>query len=414
MTTIVLSLVLFVTFAAFVASAIYFKKLKIQHGSIMRDYRPVEDSKNELSALSKEYSVLQDNYKSKRSSLVAYEKIVKNYDLGVGTIDMSIYSRLHEASDVILVEEDLDRVKKEAAALVKAKRACVSKLPSDIAINGSKAAAKTFVSREIRLRIRCLDNEVKAALAAVEWNNVGRLVKRLQDKFQEVNEDSKLVKIFLEEEYLNLKKRELRLTYELKQLKAEIKEEEREERSRVREGQRDEERVIKELAKAERDRSRMEELVKRELERIGDATEAQKQKLALYEKELEILREKESRAISLAQQTRSGYVYVISNTNSFESEVCKIGMTRRLDPNDRVKELGDASVPDRFKVHAFIHTEDAPALEKYLHNAFGSHRENLVNRRKEFFRVKPEDVLGALHGFEGGYTNETTALVEIA
>ena len=103
--------------------------------------------------------------------------------------------------------------------------------------------------------------------------------------------------------------------------------------------------------------------MEQELAKISEATDVQKEKLALHQKELELLRAKEARAISLAQQTRAGYVYIISNATSFGEGICKIGMTRRLDPNDRVKELGDASVPELFTMHAFIYTEDAPTLE---------------------------------------------------
>ncbi|NMP03669.1 GIY-YIG nuclease family protein [Pseudoalteromonas arctica] len=120
----------------------------------------------------------------------------------------------------------------------------------------------------------------------------------------------------------------------------------------------------------------------------------------LHKQQLEELREKEKRAISLAQTTRAGYVYVISNTTSFGDGVVKIGMTRRADPNDRVRELGDASVPELFDVHAFAFTTDAPTLEKYLHKTFAKNRLNLVNRRKEFFTVSPSEVLEILNKYD--------------
>ena len=96
---------------------------------------------------------------------------------------------------------------------------------------------------------------------------------------------------------------------------------------------------------------------------------------------------KNQRAKSMAQQTRAGNVYVISNIGSFGEDVLKIGMTRRLEPMDRIYELGDASVPFDFDVHAMITTDDAPTLERELHAAFDSKRVNQVNLRKEFFRV---------------------------
>ncbi|MDT8375862.1 MAG: DUF4041 domain-containing protein [Mariprofundaceae bacterium] len=407
MNMVISSVVLIVALAALIASALYRKKLQTQHNTLMIDYRPVETLKTEVITLSRTYSDLQEKYKDRRSTLQTFEGIISTYNLGLGTIDASAYKPLHDTQDVSVLEAELEKVKEKAKALVSAKRACISRLPSNMAINGRKGAAKTFVNREIRLRIRCLDNEVKAAIAAVEWNNINRLIERVKNKFQEINDESKLVKIFLEKDYLDLKVLELRLNYEIKQLKADLKEEEREERQRIREEERDEERVKKELEKAERDRVRMEKLVEQELAKISEATDAQKEKLALHQKELELLRAKEARAMSLAQQTRAGYVYIISNTTSFGEGICKIGMTRRLDPNDRVKELGDASVPELFTVHAFIYTEDAPTLEKYFHDYFKDRRVNLVNRRKEFFRLTPEDALKALEDYEGHYNLET-------
>ena len=94
----------------------------------------------------------------------------------------------------------------------------------------------------------------------------------------------------------------------------------------------------------------------------------------------------------MAQQTRRGHVYVISNIGSFGEDVYKIGMTRRLDPMDRVLELGDASVPFKFDVHAIIFSEDAPSLENTLHKHFETNRLNLINRRREFFRVSLAEI----------------------
>lgn len=407
MSTAIATIVFLTALTALVISVRYRRKFQSELDTLMKEYGPVDALKKEVSSLEEKYANLQSTYKEKRTSLQTFERTISSYNLGVGTIDASAYKPLFDTRDVSVLEQALQDVKERANALVSAKRACISKLPEDLAINGRKGAAKTFVNREIRLRIRCLDNEVKAAIASVAWNNINRLVERVQNKFKEINEDSKLVKIFLEKAYLDLKLTELRLNYEIKQLKADLKEEERAERQRIREEERDEARVQKELAKAERDRARMEKLVQQELAKIGEATAAQKEKLALHQKELELLKAKEARAMSLAQQTRAGYVYIISNETSFGQGVCKIGMTRRLDPNDRVKELGDASVPALFTVHAFIYTEDAPTLEKYFHDHFQDRRVNLVNRRKEFFRLSADDAVQALESYQGHYSLET-------
>jgi hypothetical protein len=126
-----------------------------------------------------------------------------------------------------------------------------------------------------------------------------------------------------------------------------------------------------------------------------DAQQAQA-KIDRLEAEIQALEEKFTRATSQAQITRAGYVYVISNVGSFGDGIVKIGMTRRLEPMDRVRELGDASVPYRFDVHALVFVDDAPSLERTLHEQFTERRVNKDNLRKEFFQTTPEEVCGAL------------------
>ncbi|MGS0705497.1 GIY-YIG nuclease family protein [Acinetobacter sp. ANC 3781] len=122
--------------------------------------------------------------------------------------------------------------------------------------------------------------------------------------------------------------------------------------------------------------------------------------------------DKNQRAISMAQQTRAGHVYVISNIGSFGEDVLKLGMTRRLEPLDRVRELGDASVPFTFDVHAMIYSDDAPALEKKLHHHFNHERVNKVNYRKEFFKTPLAGVKKYLEdqGIQAKFTLKAEAL----
>jgi hypothetical protein len=132
-----------------------------------------------------------------------------------------------------------------------------------------------------------------------------------------------------------------------------------------------------------------------EFESASVAKQAEMQaKLAELEQMVAEAHANKERAISRAQQTRSGHVYVISNVGSFGANVYKIGMTRRLDPMDRIWELSDASVPFDFDVHAIIYTEDAPGLETELHQRFAARRLNAVNQKKEFFAVTIDEIAG--------------------
>lgn len=109
--------------------------------------------------------------------------------------------------------------------------------------------------------------------------------------------------------------------------------------------------------------------------------------LAILHQKLAEAEERGQRVLSMAQQTKQGHVYIISNVGSFGENIFKIGLTRRLEPLDRVKELGDASVPFSFDVHAMIHSDNAPKLEKDLHKIFKLNQVNKINPRKEFFKV---------------------------
>ena len=168
---------------------------------------------------------------------------------------------------------------------------------------------------------------------------------------------------------------------------------EREEQSRIRAQIRDEQRrekeIQRELAALERER----EAIKAALEQaLATATDEHSAEIERLKERLAESEERNQRAISQAQLTRAGHIYVISNVGSFGENVYKIGMTRRLEPLDRVKELGDASVPFPFDIHMMIASDDAPTLENELHHNFHRHRVNRINLRKEFFKVDLDDI----------------------
>ncbi|MBO1255864.1 DUF4041 domain-containing protein [Alteromonas sp. 5E99-2] len=378
-------------------------ELKLKDIEIEKTYEPASKEEKKLSVLKKEYSSLQDSYQGKLANLRKGEKRLSQYYLGIGTTDAVSYKSLTKGKTVEDIEYRLQDIKASLKRLVSEKKACVCSMGNDVVVNGKKSEAKKLFNREIKLRLRCLDNEFKAATALVDWNNINRLIQRAKDTFNDINASGSIVKTYLKDQYLKLKIEELRLNYELNNLKQDLKEAEREEALIKRESEREEKRIQAALEKAGKERKLMEKLVAEELVKLESSSEEQRILYELHKQELEKLKEKEQRAISLAQLTRAGYIYIISNQTSFGEGVVKIGMTRRADPYDRVKELGDASVPEVFDVHAFAFTDDAPSLEKYLHNKFEEKRVNLVNGRKEFFQVSPDDVLAELPSYEGKY-----------
>lgn len=237
------------------------------------------------------------------------------------------------------------------------------------------------------------NGKVDSILAKTKNDNYGTLERRINDSYSTVNFNGKAFRnAKITEQYLKARLEELRWACTVQALKEKDKEEQRAIREKIREEEkaaRDYERALKEIQKEEETLQKAMAIVKKELE---SSSEQQKQiyefKLKELEEKLKEAEEKNQRALSMAQQTKRGHVYIISNIGSFKDNYLKIGMTRRLDPQDRVDELGDASVPFEFDVHAMIYSEDAPGLEKELHRLFAQDQVNKVNPRKEFFNVE--------------------------
>jgi hypothetical protein len=195
---------------------------------------------------------------------------------------------------------------------------------------------------------------------------------------------------------LELKIKELRLTHEYQDKIKQEKDEQRE----IQEEMREEEKASREIERAREEAEKEEARYQKALEKAreeaqkatGDKLDKLNDKVRQLEEQLKAAQELKERAISRAQITKSGHVYIISNIGSFGENVFKIGMTRRLEPMDRVKELGNASVPFAFDVHAVAYSENAPELENKLHKQFETNRINLVNNRKEFFHINLDDI----------------------
>lgn len=236
------------------------------------------------------------------------------------------------------------------------------------------------------------NGKVDSILSGVKAENYGTLAQKIQDSFHTVNHNGSAFRnARITERYLSNRLEELKWACTVQALKDKLKEEQRQ----IREQMREEEKAAREIEKALKEAQKEEETLHKAMEKVRKelegASEQQRlkyeEKLADFQQKLLEAEEKNKRALSMAQQTKRGHVYIISNLGSFGEDVIKVGMTRRLDPQDRVDELGDASVPFDFDVHAMIFSEDAPKLEKELHARFSTEQINKVNPRKEFFKL---------------------------
>lgn len=244
----------------------------------------------------------------------------------------------------------------------------------------------------INFVLDAFNGKCDTVLADVRHDNFGTLERKIKDGYTLINLHGQAFRnAKVEQPYLEARLEELRWAVAVHELKVKEREEQRAIKERIREeekAQRDFEKAMKEAAKEE---SAIRKAMEKAQAEIANATAAQRAKyeakLAELNERLRVAEEKNQRALSMAQQTKSGHVYVISNEGSFGEHVYKIGLTRRLDPNERIRELGDASVPFSFDVHALIRSDDAPALERELQKRFLRNQVNKVNPRKEFFRV---------------------------
>jgi hypothetical protein len=314
-----------------------------------------------------------------------------------------LYKPRYEFATSDLYKDRLDGVRERQKTMVKGKTAAIC--ATTWTVGNSAVEGQRMVDRQLKLMLRAFNGECDAAVANVTWKNVTTMNERIGRAFDAINKLGETVQCSISKAYSQLKLDELALAFEY----AEKLQKEKEEARRKREEQREEEKAAREIEKAQEEATREEDKYQEALKRaqadaaIANAKERAEldAKMAKIEALLVKAKEKKQRAIAQAEVTRAGYVYVISNDGAFGQNVFKVGLTRRVDPMDRVLELGDASVPFRFDVHAIIWSEDAPALESKIHDALAPHQVNLVNDRKEFFRVPLEriqDLVRKHHG----------------
>ncbi|MDC0936750.1 DUF4041 domain-containing protein [Pirellulales bacterium] len=347
----------------------------------------------------------------------ALESLDKEIQSVEETREMQLFGFYHAKYDFDSSEQysrRLDTTRADQKKMIKEKAAATC--DTEWTVEGSKTKGRKMVNDQIRLLLRAFNGECDAAVGKVRYNNAVSLEKRIEKSFEQINKTGNVNQISISRKYLQLKLKELYLCHEFQEKKQEEKEEQR----RIREQIREEEKVDRELKKAKESAEKEEEAKRRALEqaraeldaKAGRQTKKLEELVSKLENELQEAIDRKSKAIARAQLTKSGHVYVLSNIGSFGEGVYKIGMTRRLEPLERVKELGDASVPFYFDVHAMIYSENAPELETKLHNHFATRRVNMVNLRREYFRVSLNEIREAVGKHFGEVTFVTVPEAE--
>lgn len=366
----------------------------------------IEKQKIELEKLNKKYIKAFDTYNNLKNDISIFENNLELSEFGV-------YEPIYDFEKSDDYRNEQNKIVVLQKIMIKEGTAAICK--TNWTVDGSLAKGKASTTRFIKLILRAFNGEADSLIAKVKWNNVNQIKERLNKSFITLNKLGESQTVEITQYYFELKMKELILEYEYQTKKQQEKEELR----ALQEELREEEKAKREYEKAQKEAEKEEayylkilEKVKKDFEEKNGNPEELQNKISELERELEDARLKKERALSMAQQTKRGHVYIISNIGSFGENVFKIGMTRRLEPMDRIRELGDASVPFKFDVHALIYSDEARTLEYELHKAFAEKALNLFNFRKEFFNVTLEEIENKIKelGFSAEFTSEPEAM----
>lgn len=307
--------------------------------------------------------------------------------------EVGIYEFTHPLEDAVAYKAKLESLKDRYKALAKNNRAVSGDMTWQV--NGSSAKGQKMVRETSKLMLRAYNAEADNLVRTMKPYKLASAVARLQKAGETISRLGSTMNIRITNDYHRLRVQELELTADYLEKTAQEKERIREQRAQEREEEKAQREFLRRQEKFEKERIQIQTALER-LTAEGDPKAIEELTAKLAEVDASIADVK-ARQANIA----SGFVYVISNRGAFGPNIVKIGMTRREEPQERVNELGDASVPFRFDVHATIYSDDARGLEARLHQTFAEQRVNRVNLRREFFYVTPAQVREALAKMDG-------------
>lgn len=355
------------------------KMRELEH-SIQDQEHTVSGLNNTISSKEEEIKKLNCIISSKKSEIIAIDDEITVQEFG-------LYKPQFDFANALGYKEKLFGIRAEQKSMIKDKTAVLG--ATNWQVNGSTAKGKKMLSDMQKLLLRAFNSECDELVSKVKYTNFDASLNKIRKSAEAISKLGSTMNISISQKYLNLKIKELRLAFEYQQKKQEEKEAQKAARAEMREAARLQKEIEAQRKKIEKEQTHYQtayEKLLKQLEEDPDNSDLLAKKSELENQLNDIDRAIKDIDYREANQ-RAGYVYIISNIGAFGENVYKIGMTRRLDPQDRVDELGDASVPFNFDVHAMIFSDDAPALEAALHKAFEDRKLNMVNTRREFFNV---------------------------
>lgn len=349
--------------------------------------KAIEKNQSEIALFKSELDKLYQEIQSKKEEIIELDERILLQEFGM-------YSPIYDFANSEMYKDRLDAVRTEQKNMILYKTAATCS--QTWTINGSETQGRVMTNQNIKQILRCFNDECDMLISKVKFNNIAAFIEKIRKSYDALNKMNSKNAISISYEYLSLKIDELQLAYEY----AVKKQEEKEEQKRIREQMREEAKLQKEIEEARRDIEKEQKHYSNALlklnKQLESCDEIEKEILLIKKQEVESHLSELDVAIKdidyREANKKAGYVYIISNIGSFGENIYKIGMTRRLDPMERVDELGDASVPFKFDVHAMIFSDDAPGLEAALHRAFENKKVNMINNRREFFKVSLDEI----------------------
>jgi hypothetical protein len=308
--------------------------------------------------------------------------------------EAGLYEPKYDFLTAVLFKEKLDEIRKKQKELIKNKKAAICE--TEWTIDGNRQKGIAFSNSQKKQILKNFNLECEIAINKVTYSNRKNSIKRIKRTFDTLNKLNERNSIRINPQYLDLKLQELDIAFEYELKKQEEKELLRE----AKEQEREEQKIQKELDAQEKkineENKSLETEINKIIKELKSKSDEEKEKLELKIKKLELTLAKSNEALdqiaNKRKRTGAGYVYILSNIGSFGENIYKIGVTRRDEPQDRVKELSNASVPFKFDTQVFIFSKEAFELEKELHNRFDNKRVNKINSRKEFFNITVDDI----------------------
>ena len=361
------------------------EKMRELKQSIQSEQKEIESLDKAIADKQNHISLLDNTISNKKSEIVSLDDEILVQEFG-------LYEPYFDFANALDYKEELAKIRSKQKELIKNKTAVSG--ATEWTVNGSASKGKKMVSDTQKLLLRAFNTECDELVAKVKYTNFDASLNKIYKSAEAISKLGTIMHISINSNYLDLKIKELPLAFEYQQKKQEEKEAQKAARAEMREAARLQKEIEAQRKKIEKEQTHYQTAYDHLLHQIeqnpGNA-DLLKKKDELENQLNDIDKAMKDIDYREANQ-RAGYVYVISNIGAFGPNVYKIGMTRRLDPQDRVDELGDASVPFNFDVHAMIFSDDAPALEAALHRAFEDRKLNMVNTRREFFNVTLDEI----------------------